>query len=140
MRTAIARASKADIYEIVMQIAKERFTPDEVAYFKRCVTSASQLWTGFIDGELVCIWALVPPSFLSNGAYLWLYTTDALAGNEFVFVRQSQIATQAMLRQYEYIEGHVHADNVKGVRWLRWLGAEFGLPIGKAIPFVIRRK
>ena len=140
MKASINKATKADIYELIRSYGEGKFTPGEVAFFKRCVSSAAQVYIGFIDGEITCFWGLVPPTLLSDHAYLWLYTTEGLAGHEFLFVRQSQVALQQMLKEWPIITGHVLAQNTKAIRWLRWLGAEFIPTEGAVIPFTIRRK
>ena len=140
MRSSIHRASKADIYELIRFYGEDKFDETQVAFFRKCVTNAAQLYVGFVDDEVVCFWGLIPPSLLSDSAYLWLYTAEELKGNEFVFVRQSQIAVREMLLHYTEVIGHTEAGNTKGIRWLRWLGAEFGHPLGQVIPFTIRRK
>ena len=140
MKSTIHKATKADIYELIRLKGEEKLSKSQIEFFRKCVSSAAQLYVGLIDSEVACFWGLIPPSFLSDSAYLWLYTTNELKGHEFLFVRQSQLAIQRMLTHYETIIGHAHADNTKGIRWLRWLGAEFCLPQGQIIPFVIRRK
>lgn len=108
--------------------------------FYRCFLTSTELWVGLKDNSLVCIWGLAPPTLLSNEAYLWLYTTSSLAGNEFLFVRHSQRAIERMLEKYPTIVGHTTGDNRQTMRWLRWLGASFGDNNGKLIPFIIRKR
>lgn len=124
----------------MMRTSGENWTPEQRSFFKRCIFTAGKLWAGFVDGELVCFWGLVPPTLLSDQAYLWLYTTPALEGKEFYFIRQSQLAVEAMLQSYSLIVGHAVIDNSKAIRWLKWLGAKFGHPEGAVIPFTIARK
>lgn len=140
MKSQIVHATKADVYELIQFYGRDKFTVEQAAFFRKCVATASSVWTGFIDGELVCFWGLIPPTLLADNAYLWLYTTEALTGNEFVFVRQSQIALRKMQESYPTIIGHVRAGNDHAIKWLRWLGAEFAEPQGIMIPFAIRRK
>jgi len=138
MSASIQRVTKADIYDLIQ--GRDDLQKYELDFFRKCVGVAAQVWVGHVDGEVACFWGLIPPSLLRDSVYLWLYTTEALKGNEFVFIRQSQIAVKLILSQYSEIIGHARVENTKGIRWLRWLGAEFDTPDGKAIPFVIRRK
>lgn len=96
--------------------------------------------TGLIDGELACAWGLMPPTFMSNHAHLWLYTTDLVKEHTFIFIRQSQIAVEKMLEDYDELHGEVEDRNHKAIRWLGWLGARFAWPDNGRIPFVIERK
>jgi len=98
---------------------------------------SSVIWGGYIDGRLACIWGLIPPTILSQQAYLWLDTTDVVNGHEFVLVRHSQLVVEEMLKEYPSIVGHAIVDNHKAIRWLKWLGAKFGEPQGQGLPFRI---
>jgi hypothetical protein len=105
-----------------------------------CVALSSDIWTGYVDGEVVCVWGIAPPSLISDRAYLWLYTTDHIKEHQFIFVRHSQVEVKKMLEIYETIHGHVIIGQHDNMRWLKWLGATFGEPDDKKIPFQIRRK
>lgn len=97
-------------------------------------------WIGRANGEVVCIWGLIPPSYLSDEAYLWLNVTPEMAKHQFVFVRHSQCEMERMLEIYSRIVGFVDVGNTRAKRWLRWLGAEFDEPGGERVHFVIERK
>ncbi len=86
------------------------------------------------------MWGLIPPTLMSNQAYLWLYTTDLVKEHQFLFVRYSQRMVEKLLEHYESIVGHVQVDAPRSRQWLKWLGAEFGNPKGSNIPFVIRKR
>lgn len=101
---------------------------------------SGDIWTGYIDDRLVCWWGLIPPSLLSNQAYLWMHATDAVKEHQFLFVRHSQRVVERMLERYDTILGHCEIGASDSMRWLRWLGAEFHDPERNVIPFVIRSK
>jgi hypothetical protein len=102
-----------------------------------CSLMSVSMWAGLIDGKLAAMWGLMPPTVLSNQAYLWLYTTDVMEGHEFILVRHSQMVVKEMLKEYPSICGHAVVSNHKAVRWLKWLGAKFEHPIGGGLPFRI---
>lgn len=102
-----------------------------------CQTLGS-VYSGFVDGQFVCCWGLIPPTFLSNQAYLWMWAPEPMK-HQFVFIRQSQIQVRQMLERYDAVVGHCKINARSAQRWLKWLGAEFGQPSGDTIPFVIRR-
>ena len=139
MKPQIYQATREQIYDM-MKAYDDSWTVEQLVFFRRCIFTAGKLWAGFVDGELVCFWGLVPPSLLADEAYLWLYTTPALEGKEFYFIRQSQLAVEAMLNEYSHIVGHTVTNNAKAIRWLKWLGAKFGEPNGTLIPFTISGK
>ncbi len=138
MTAMICSANRADMSKMVAALPSH-FSAEQKDFFQFCIHRAAHLWIGTIDEELVGLWGLIPPTFLSNWAYLWLYHTGSVKGREFVFIRQSRIAMQQILAEYPVVCGHAEAANASGIRWLRWLGAEFAAPEGLMIPFVIRR-
>ncbi len=97
-----------------------------------------EVYTGYVDGEFVCCWGLIPPSFLSNQAYLWMWAPEKIK-HQFIFVRQSQLQIEKMLQHYDAIVGHCKTSSTSAHRWLKWLGAEFDPPRDGVMPFVIRR-
>lgn len=113
-------------------------TGREASIFDYC-QSLGEVYTGFVDGEFMCCWGLIPPSFLSTQAYLWMWAPEPIK-HQFMFVRHSQIQVQWMLEQYETIVGHCSVNARSSQRWLKWLGAEFEMGDGRILPFVIRRR
>lgn len=83
-------------------------------------------FTGFVGNELACIYGLRASSLLSEEAYLWLITTDAVDRYPFTFVRHSQIVIQDLKNMFPKITGVVEADYKRSIKWLRWLGAKIG--------------
>jgi hypothetical protein len=114
--------------------------PDAEAILRECVYRSTKVRYGFLDSRLACMWGLIPPSLLSQTAYLWLLTTDIVAEHKFLFVRHSQRYVEEALKIYPTIVGDVIIGNAPARRWLKWLGAEFGQPDKGRVKFVIRRK
>jgi hypothetical protein len=104
-----------------------------------CLRMSAVIWAGFINDELAGIWGIIPPSFLSSQAYLWLYSTDVMADHEFRLVRHSQVVIEGILEEYQSIVGHAVMGSDRSIRWLKWLGAKFGSPQGTLVPFRISR-
>ena|SRR5882762_5655275 len=113
-------------------------TNREAGIFDYC-QSLGEVYTCFMDDAFVCCWGLIPPSFLSTQAYLWMWAPEPIK-HQFIFVRHSQLQVQAMLEKYETIVGHCRVGAISAQRWLKWLGAEFESTEGDIMPFVIRRK
>jgi hypothetical protein len=124
----------------IFAMSKPALNAENEAKLNRCLLMSASLSAGFVDEDLVCIWGLIPPTLLSERAYIWLYTTPALEGNEFVFVRNSQRIIAKALEHFPSIHGHVHANNTQARKWIKWLGASFKEREGDLIPFVIRKK
>jgi hypothetical protein len=96
-------------------------------------------WVGFVNERFCCMWGLVPPTLLSDTAYLWLFVNELIEEHKFVFVRHSQIQMQKMLDMYPIITGHCRRDHVRSMQWLRWLGAKFDQHDGLVASFTITR-
>lgn len=105
-----------------------------------CLALSEQVFKGTIDGEVACVWGLIPSSFLSGRAYIWLYVKDIVDQHQFVFVRHSQRILEVLLREYPIILGHCHVQDARAIRWIRWLGGVFNEPDGIKVVFQIVRK
>lgn len=138
MTALVAPVSREDIKELVNGALP--LTPAERYAFNAALRLTHQVWVGKWDGQVVCIWGLMPGTICDPSAYLWLYTTPAIKDCEFTFVRQSQIAVREMLKSYALIRGHCQALAEHSIRWVRWLGGEFGDPAAGFVPFTIARK
>lgn len=134
MTCAVEKATKWEVEQFVQGAG---MAPHEVEQFHKCMRHTHHYWICFFDSEIVAIWGVIKPSLLSDQGYFWLYTTPAMEGHEFLFVRRSQIVTQEMLQHYPRIVGHCLTTSRRSIRWLRWLGAKFGSPEGTLLPFVI---
>ena len=104
------------------------------------LTKSVVVWVGKVDGEIACVWGLIPPTLISRRAYLWMYSTDAVADHKFVFVRHSQRVIEKMLERYDSIVGHCLVGARDSIRWVRWLGGVFGETNGHFMPFTIERR
>jgi hypothetical protein len=108
---------------------------------ERAMSNSSRVWIGADDDKIIAVWGLIPPTLMSDVAYLWLFTTEHLNAHTFTFARHSRRAIAMALDEFPIIVGHCKVGASHSIRWLRWLGAEFGEPIhGKAIPFTIKAK
>lgn len=101
---------------------------------------SNEVWSAKYDEEIACIMGLYGTSMLSDRAYLWMLHTDIVEDHKFLFVRHSQMWVQDVLKRYAEIWGIAIYDNVPGIRWLRWLGAEFDYPQNGKARFTIRAK
>lgn len=76
-------------------------------------------WTVEFNGEPVCMYGV-------NKGLVWLLGSDRLLENKTRFARQSLIERDRLLSMYPVLTNIVHLNNTIHVRWLKWLGAEFG--------------
>ena len=128
-----------NLAELIATAPGEAITRDVVKIFDFCQKMSGEIWTGFVDDQIICAWGLIPPTMLSNQAYLWLWTTPGIQDHKFLLVRHSQRQISKMLDKWDTIHGHCRIDRPDSQRWLRWLGAIFGPPEGNFRPFTIRK-
>ncbi len=140
MSVMVRSIDKAETALLISANANGTLSEEDKRQLHRCLAMTNDLWIGYAEDQLLAAWGLIPPTLLSDRAYLWLYTTPHVGDHTFVFVRQSQRAIENMLKLYPIIEGHTKADAPDSIRWLKWLGAQYGQPNGNLIPFEIRAK
>ena len=138
MATTIVPSTQEEARDLILSGNASRIGQDELRRFDRIIAVTASVWAGYVDDELLCIWGLITPTLLSDSAYLWLYTAEAVQEYEFTLVRRSQIEVKKLLTEYRQIVGHCKANAKRSIRWIKWLGGEFGPVDGKLIPFVIR--
>lgn len=106
-------------------------------HFHSC---SAMTWQGTVDGEIACVFGLIPPTMLSEKAYLWLLATDLVDQHKFVFIRYSQRLVEFMLERFPVITGDCLIGEERAIRWVKWLGGKFTAPLGNRLPFEIRKK
>src|SRR5262245_35698869 len=131
MNIAVAPADLTEMMNLIS--AQDNMSYEAMEIMARAGRNSSRLWAGSVDDEVVCYFGLIPPTLMSDTAYLWLYTTPALREYTFSFIRYSQMAVQEMLREYPRIVGHGRAGDEKSLRWLKFIGAKFGQRVGEFI-------
>lgn len=127
-----------ELYSLISSEVLDKLNTEDRAAMDRSIQNSTKVWAGLEDDTLLGFWGLIPPTILSNQAYMWLYTTEHLKEHVFVFVRHSQRAVKILLEQYPNIVGHCAVNNHRAHQWLKWLGAEFGEPNDRFVPFVIK--
>ena len=141
MTVKITQAKVINVSDIIARSEYKNKPVSATHQLKRFIELSELVRVGKVDDVVCCVWGLIPPSLLSNKAYLWLITTDQLTEHQFVLVRHSQIEIARLLEEYEVIIGHCSVGQPKSIRWLRWLGAEFfDIDALGRLPFEIRRR
>lgn len=139
MSASIIRINPAEVYDLIFTDYLAMLPSIQQETMHRSLTNSSRVWVGMKDGKILALWGLIPPTLLSDVAYLWMFHTEHLQEHVFVFVRHSQRAMEQILAEYPTVVGHCARDNTRAQQWLRWLGAEFGDPINNiALPFTIK--
>ena len=134
--------SDADFGDVQRAIARSHLKDVASAGLKMeyCVLMSQYVWAGKVNGEIACAFGVIPPSLLSDQAYLWSLATDVVDEHQFVFIRHSQRMIEMIHEEFALIVGHVDPQNSRARKWLKWLGATFGEIEPRGMPFQIRRK
>ena len=137
-KSRVELLTNTDITGLISSLFGRKMTEQETQNLESCAKYTTTVWAGYIDGDLVCIWGLVPPTLISDIAYLWMHATEKVGDHEFIFVRKSQMVVKGLLKHYPRIVGQCEVGASRSIRWLKWLGAKFGEPEGKFVPFIIK--
>lgn len=111
-----------------------QMSPRDLQMFDYCAI-AGEVWAGLVNGELEACWGVIPPSFMADTAYLWMLNIPVR--HPILLGRYSRKVISTLLWRWPSITGHCHL-GAPSMRWLGWLGAEFGQPHSGLIPFEIR--
>ena len=103
------------------------------------VERSAAAWAGLANGELVCLFGVVPVSLVGVTGIPWLLGSDAVTRYGRPFLRRNRTYLREMLREFPVLRNVVDARNTVSIRWLEWLGFTFGAPqpMGvRGLPFI----
>jgi hypothetical protein len=80
----------------------------------------------------IAMFGLVPHAALSRVAIIWLLASPELEKVQRAFLRQSRYFIELLLDHYPLLFNYVDIHNAVSIKWLKWLGADFGptIPYG----------
>ncbi len=84
-------------------------------------------------GQPFCIFGLSAVGHPEHGRAIWLVGTDVLACYKREFLYHSQLVVDNWVEDFGQLYNLVDVRNVKAVRWLSWLGAEFSAPFAVGV-------
>ncbi|MCP4127346.1 MAG: hypothetical protein GY753_09820 [Gammaproteobacteria bacterium] len=79
-------------------------------------------WTGEWDGEIVCLFGVVPYSVLTGDGCPWLVSTDKILECQKTFLKMNRGYVDRMSLLYSSLYNYVDTRNEVARRWLAWLG------------------
>lgn len=112
---------------------------DPAGLLVESVAASWEATTYRADGALICIGGVAPLSLIGRTGVPWLMGTDLVPVHRKAFMRHSREAMPRWLAHFPVLRNVVDARYAEAIRWLRWLGFRFGLPmsIGVAgLPFL----
>jgi hypothetical protein len=140
MTAHIVRLTGQEAWDLIYPEHFAKLPVKDRTIMSSAMQSSSRVWVGLDDDTVLACWGVQPPSLLSDRAYIWVWTSEHLQSHVFMFIRHSQRAIADMLLEYQTLYGVTVAGNDRAVRWLKWLGAEFGPEYHGVLPFEIRAK
>ena len=81
------------------------------------------LLAGMWGEDLVCLVGFIPPTMLSDTAYVWMHSTDLALEHPIALGRFARRFIKAALERYPRLVGDCLNETSK--RWLESLGAKF---------------
>lgn len=140
----IRLATVADAHALVLRAADraevEALTGrDPREALVESVERSALAWAGLADGELVCLFGVVPMTLTGVTGVPWLLGSDAVTRYGRPFLRRNRFYVAEMLRVFPVLRNVVDARNTVSIRWLAWLGFTLGAPqpMGvRGLPFI----
>lgn len=126
------RMRKADVEEVW---ASGACRPQEA--LERSLRMTPEPWSGFANGELVCMFGIAPLTLLGDVGLPWLLGSHNLPQYARRFLRLNRHYMACVKQDYRLLVNYVDARNSVAIRWLGWLGftilpaepyGPFGLP------------
>ncbi len=114
------RASDVDEYA---QTGLEETVPDAVY---RSVRESEECYVLLDKKERVIAIYGVSEPLLVGGRLVWALGTDLVDKNKKSFTKATKRALRQWVREYGLLWNTVAVSNSKTVKWLEWLGVEFG--------------
>jgi hypothetical protein len=144
-KVVIEDLTSIDVEEVVGRSEyKEQDRDSAIFTMNYCLRNSSDCLVGRYEGKIAVIWGLIPPSLLSDRAYIWFLVTDTVEdihAHKFLMARYSRLFIERALEKYPTIVGCCKTNRPSAMRWLKWLGAEFQpAPIKDNWYFEIKRK
>lgn len=96
--------------------------PDTLATIRRSTKRSTLLAVALVDGELACIFGLVPRCLLTGSGAPWMLGTNLLDQHSRSLMRRCRGYISAMQNECSHLENYVDARNARSIRWLQRLG------------------
>lgn len=103
----------------------------------RSLSNSPDAWVAYHDDKVLGFSGVIPPTLLSETAYFWLFATKHFSDHKLVCTRISRRLVADALDRYPVLVGHC---TERSSKWLCWLGASLGEPLGPLIPFRIEAR
>jgi len=110
---------------------------DQQETMARAMGNSPDIWVGYNGPKVFALMGLIPPTLVSDRAYIWFWQTPHFAESKLACLRASRRCVADALLRYPILVGHCATAATHSHRWMRWLGATLGEPDGPILPFRI---
>lgn len=74
------------------------------------------------QGQVHAIFGVNPVEDRDKVGVIWMLATNTFDDHFMAFAAACKVVVEEMIKDYEYVFNYVHADNIKSIKWLKWLG------------------
>lgn len=85
-------------------------------------------WTAFVDDRPALIFGVCRRTTMSDTGMPWALGTDEADRHVTEYARQSRMFFDGITQAYSRLENYALAENVKTIRWLKWMGFDMEEP------------
>ena len=81
----------------------------------------------YMDGKLVAVWGILPPTVLSTVGFPWLAATDEIDRPEVrrKFIAMTKPEFGSAVGSFTRLWNLISEENTIAIRWLKWIGFGF---------------
>ncbi len=79
-------------------------------------------WAWEADQKIMCIFGVNPLLDKLGEGVVWLLGSKFFDNNRMVFACVSKAVFRDTIKDFKHIFNCVHSENVRSIRWLKWLG------------------
>jgi len=81
---------------------------------------------GYIFDEMAALIAVIPVNMIEDRYAILFLTTPVVDKNPVIFLRRTKQSFAKLAETYSTLETYVDLSYNEAVKWLEWLGADFG--------------
>lgn len=125
MKVTIEAAVLSDLVGLTSQDSKT---------MKEFFNQSEEISAGRINGELICLWGMIPASLLSDKAYIWSYAFPAVARHPKTFLKVAKGIIAQYLKAYPILICHC----AQKVTFVKHIGGELVHDFGPYSTYIIK--
>lgn len=119
---------------MLSDLADLSFTPEEGHTMAQFFSDSEEVSAGRIDGQLICLWGMIPASLLSDKAYIWSYAFPAVTKYPKTFLKVAKIIITQYLKAYPTLICHC----TQKITFIKHIGGELVHDFGPYSTYIIR--